>query len=257
MRSLSILLALAALPLAAQDHRKPNLTSPAPRLNGKSDLSGIWEAERTPRAEYSRVLGPAFAAEQVDYDDLTKESISLFWGMKPQDEPLTAAGAAMLKRHQGMPPTSARCLPVGVPASLFIYSFKIVQAPRETVLLAGTGDPARQIPTDGRAIPSDPGPSWMGYSVGKWQDDTFSVQTTGFNEGSWLDLSGHPRSESTRVRENYHRRDFGHMDYEVTIEDPKYYIRPVGFKASFHLVPGDDFPEFVCAENEKDRAHLR
>ena len=95
----------------------------------------------------------------------------------------------------------------------------------------------------------------MGYSVGKWQGDTFSAQTTGFNEASWLDLSGHPRGESTRIRENYSRRDLGHLDLEVTMEDPKYYTRPFTVKTQLNLVSSGDVLEFVCGENEKDRAH--
>jgi hypothetical protein len=83
------------------------------------------------------------------------------------------------------------------------------------VILLGDGDPPRQIFTDGRSLPRDTQPSWMGYSVGKWQGDTLAVETIGFNEASWLDTSGHPRSELMRIREAYHRRDFGHMDLEV------------------------------------------
>ena len=99
-------------------------------------------------------------------------------------------------------------------------------------------------------------PSWMGYSVGKWQGDTLTVETIGFNEASWLDTFGHPRSELVRIREAYHRRDFGHMDLEVTLEDPKYYTRPFTLNTQLNLIPDSDVLEFVCGENEKDRAHL-
>ena len=96
----------------------------------------------------------------------------------------------------------------------------------------------------------------MGYSVGKWQGDTLIVETTGFNEASWLDLFGHPRSELMRIREQYRRRDFGHMDLEVTLEDPKYYMRPFTLKTELNLIPDSDVLEYVCNENEKDRVHL-
>jgi hypothetical protein len=125
------------------------------------------------------------------------------------------------------------------------------------VTLFEDGDPARQIHTDGRALPKDPQPSWMGYSVGKWEGDTLIVETIGFNEMGWLDIDGHPRSESTRIRETYHRRDFGHMDLEVTIEDPKYYTRPFTVRTTLNLIPDSDVLENVCAENEKDRAHMK
>ena len=122
-------------------------------------------------------------------------------------------------------------------------------------MLLGDGDPPRQIHTDGRSLPQDPQPSWIGYSVGKWQGDTLAVDTIGFNEESWLDLFGHPRSELMRIRESYRRRDFGHMDLEVTLEDPKYYTRPFTFKTGLNLIPDSDVLEFVCGENEKDRIH--
>jgi hypothetical protein len=95
----------------------------------------------------------------------------------------------------------------------------------------------------------------MGYSVGKWQGDTLAVDTIGFNETSWLDLLGHPRSELMRIRELYRRRDFGHMDLEVTLEDTKYYTRPFTFKTGLNLIPDSDVLEFVCGENEKDQTH--
>ncbi len=267
MKWIAILLATSTLPLAAQwlnypeartprtKDGKPNLSAPAPRINGKPDLSGVWMAERTPVSELTRVLGPNFTNQQVDINDLTKEGIDVFWGLKPQEEPLRPEGVAALKRNLSKGSITSRCLPAGVPVGLFVYSFKMIQTPEEIVVLSEAGDPARQIHTDGRSLPEDPQPSWMGYSIGTWEGDKLTVHTIGFNEEGWLDLSGHPRSESTRVREQFHRRDFGHMDVEVTIEDPKFYTRPINFKAAFHLIPDSDVLEFVCAENEKDVAH--
>ncbi len=253
MKLIPILLALAALPSGqAQEYRDPQI----PRTrDGKPDLSGVWEADRTPVSEFVRVLGNNFVGEQVDLNDLTKEAIDVFWGVKSENEPLQPAGAAIVKQRETMTSPSSRCLPMGVPASLFVYGFKMVQAPRELVILPGDGDPPRQIHTDGRALPKDIEPSWTGTSVGEWRGDTLAVETTGFKEESWLDGSGHPRSESMHIRENYHRRDFGHMDVEFTFDDAKYYTRPFGMKASFHLIPEGELLEFVCTENEKDRAH--
>src|SRR3954470_23515779 len=97
-------------------------------------------------------------------------------------------------------------------------------------------------------------PLWMGYAVGRWQGDTLIVESAGFNDKTWLDGMGHPRSESARMTELYHRRDYGHVDLEVTINDPIYYTRAFTVKLSFHL--DSDVLEAVCAENEKDRVHL-
>jgi hypothetical protein len=268
MKLIAILLATTSLPLAAQwldysDARtprtkdgKPNLTAPAPRINGKPDLSGVWQAERTPKSEFVRVLGNNFANQQVDSNDVTKSALNVFWGLKPEEQPLRPEAVAILKQRANLGSPYSRCLPAGIPDGIFIYVFKMIQAPREIVVLFEGGDPARQIHTDGRSLPKDPQPSWMGYSVGKWEGDTLAVETIGFNEESWLDAFGHPRSESMRIREAYRRRDFGHMDLEVTLEDPKYYTRPFTIKAELNLISNGDVLEFVCAENEKDRSHL-
>jgi len=268
MKSIAILLATAALPLGAQwlthpdaqtprtKDGKPNLTAPAPRMNGRPDLSGVWQAQRTPMSEYARALGNDPTGIQVDLNDVTKEYLNVFWGIKPGTEPLRPEAAAIMKQRAGQAEPTARCLPAGVPSNIFIFAFKIVQAPREIVVLLEAGDPSRQIYTDGRSLPPDSQPSWMGYSVGKWEGETLAVETTGFTEQSWLDGAGHPRSESMRIRERYHRRDFGHMDLDVTVEDPKYYTRPITLKTQLNLIPDSDVIENVCTENEKDRSHL-
>jgi hypothetical protein len=267
MRFVTILLATTTLPVAAQwlnypDSRtprtrdgKPNLTAPAPRMNGKPDLSGVWQAERTPLAEFTRVLGDNIAKVQIDLNEVTKHAINVFWGLKSEEEPLRLEAVAILKQRKGLDEPVSHCLPSGVPEAIFVDAFKMIQAPREIVVLLGEGDPPRQIHTDGRSLPQDPQPSWMGYSVGKWEGDTLAVETAGFNEASWLDSVGHPRSESMRIRERYRRRDFGHMDLEVTLEDPKFYTRPFTLKTQLNLIPDSDVLEYICTENEKDRIH--
>jgi len=237
---------------------KPNLTAPAPRLNGKPELSGLWQAERTSLREYASVLGNDFTAVQIDTHDITKNVLNIFWGLKPEEEPLSAEGAAAYKRHQENPLQypHTQCLPDGVPADLFVMTFKMIEAPNEIVMLTEIGSPPRQIYTDGRSLPKNPDPTWMGYSVGKWQGDTLVVETVGLNDRGWLDGFGHPRSEAMRMTERYHRRDFGHMDLEITFDDAKYYTRPFTIKAGLKLIPDSDILEYLCAENEKDRAHL-
>lgn len=237
---------------------RPNLSAPAPRLNGKPDLSGLWQAERTPVSEFVRVLGPGLPQIQPDLNDVTKHLLNVFWDMTPEEWPLRPEAAALTGQRQasGRDFQTAYCLPSSIPAALLVLNFKIVQAPREIIVLAGTGDPPRQIYTDGRSLPKDPLPSWMGSSVGRWEGDTLIVETTGFNERAWLDGFGHPRSEAMRVTERYRRRDVGHMDLEVAFDDPKYYTRPFGFKTTLLLIPDSDVLEYVCTENEKDSAHM-
>jgi hypothetical protein len=270
-KAVTFLLAAAGLPLAAQwlNHAdswtprtkdgKPNLTSPTPRLNGKPDLSGLWQAERTPDREYGEVLGKDFAALQLDTYDITKNVLNVFWGIKPEEEPIRPEAAAILKHRQErqIEYPHTQCLPGSIPLAMLTFTFKIIQAPREIVMLAETADPPRQIYTDGRSLPKDPEPSWMGNSVGRWQGDTLVVETNGLNDRGWLDGFGHPRSESMRITERYSRRDFGHMDLEIAFDDAKYYTRPFTVKTGLKLLPDSDLIEYVCNENEKDRSHLR
>jgi hypothetical protein len=114
----------------------------------------------------------------------------------------------------------------------------------------------RQIYTDGRKVPPDPQPLWLGYSVGKWDGDVLVVDTVGFNDKTWLDGFGHAHSEDLHVVERFARRDFGHMDVQVTIDDPRTYTRPFTIKITDLLLPDTDVMESYCAENEKDRPHL-
>jgi hypothetical protein len=240
-----------------QDGR-PNLAAPAPRLSGKPDLSGLWQAERTPLSEFVRVLGPGFPQLQPDANDVTKHVINVFWDLKPEEWPVRPEAAALTQQRQksGRDFQSAYCLPASLPASLMVLNFKMIQAQKEIVVIPGTGDPPRQIYIDGRSLPKEPLTSWMGTSVGRWDGETLVVETTGFNERAWLDGFGHPRSETMRITERYRRRDFGHMDLELSFDDPKYYTRPFGFKTTLTLVPDSDILEYVCTENEKDNAHM-
>jgi hypothetical protein len=236
---------------------KPNLTAPVPRVKGKPDLSGLWQAERTPENEYNAVL-KGFTDIQPDTHDITKNVINIFWGMKPEDEPLRpeAASIFMHRRQSPQEYPHVHCLPGGIPLALLVFTFKIIQTPQEVVMLSETADPPRQIHTDGRPLPKDPDPTWMGYSVGHWDGDTFVVDTNGLNDRAWLDAFGHPRSESMHITERYRRHDFGHMDLEITFNDPKYYTRPFSIKIALRLLPGSDLFEYVCTENERDRARL-
>jgi hypothetical protein len=266
--TLCLLLAGAVTCVDAQwlDHRdpkiprtadgKPNLSAPAPRIAGKPDLSGVWQMERTSRDEFTRGLGPGFLQLQVDAADITKYVLNVFWGVKPEEEPLRPEGAAILRQRQasGQEFQGASCLPSSLPVSLSVLAFKMIQAPGEIVVVPGTGDPPRQIYTDGRSLPKNPDPNWTGYSVGSWQGDTLAVDTVGITTRAWLDGFGHPRSENMRITERYRRRDVGHMDLEVSFDDPTYYTRPFGFKTTLTLLPDTDVLEYICTENQKNRS---
>jgi hypothetical protein len=230
---------------------KVNMTGPVPRVNGKPDLSGIWQAAAEPRG-----LG-LFGLGESPNSKYFRDILSDF---KPGEEPLTPAGAEIMRRHSqpgGPLSPSLNCLPDGVPhADLLPEPFKIIQTPGVTLMLYEVETTFRQIFTDGRKQLTDPQqPSWMGYSVGKWDGDTLVVDTVGFNDLSWLDARGHGHSEEMRVEERFHRRDFGHMDVAVTITDPKTFTKPVSINFVEELLPDTDLLEHYCLEAEKDAAH--
>jgi hypothetical protein len=238
---------------------KPLLTAPAPRMSSKPDLSGVWEAARPTidaPTSYTGRATPDPVNLQIDQSDASNIRRSVFFGMNREEEPLKAEAIAVLSKRQTEQPPAVRCLPAGVPGVMMVYAFKIVQTPRLLIMIPESQEPPRQIYLDGRELPKDPEPSWMGYSTGKWEGDTLVVQTTGFKEEGWLDNAGHPRGQSMLITERFRRRNFGHMELEIRYEDPKYYTRPFTTKIILNLIPDSDIIEFVCTENEKDMQHL-
>jgi len=218
---------------------KFDMNAPAPRsANGQADLEGIWLVD-TPRW----------------LQDLTN-------GLKPGDvvmqawaEKITAERKAGLHASEE---SDANCLPQGVPKiNATPVPFKIVQQPELVAILYEAFGQYRQIFLDGRKLQDDPNPTWLGYSKGRWDGDTLVVETTGFNGKAWLDQAGHPATDALHVTERYHRRDFGHLDIGVTIEDPKVYAKPWSTTETMHLLPDTEILEFVCNENEKDVRHLK
>jgi hypothetical protein len=248
---------------------RPNLTAPPPRAaDGKPDLSGLWRVEVTPREEWVRILGPAAVETrqkvQVPTMGIGANSVwgsNVFTGIPPSEEPLKPEAREILKRRAAGGPEalpSEACMPLAFPtATLLALVHKIVQTPGLTLMLIEFDNTYRQIYTDGRALPVDPEPSWYGYSVGKWEGDTFVVETNGLNDRAWIDSSGHPRSEAMRMVERYHRRDFGHLDVEISFNDPALYTRPFRIKVTHELQPDTDILEYICTEADRNRQRAR
>jgi hypothetical protein len=199
----------------------PDLSAPAPRsTDGKPDLSGVWRAELS--AQESPKLQP--------------------WAE-------TLANSRMEDLRRDSP--EALCLP-GPIAGMGVG--KIVQTPGLLLMLYG-GTFYREIFLDGRELPNDPNPDWLGYSVGRWEGDALLVETVGFNSRTWLRGNGVPGSEQLRITERIHRSDFGHLEVRATYVDPSVLLAPWRVTARFVL---DDVQplEYVCNENERDRAHM-
>ncbi|HEY7335842.1 MAG TPA: hypothetical protein VH639_13230 [Bryobacteraceae bacterium] len=217
---------------------KPNLSAPAPRgADGKPYLSGLWKA---PSGKYL---------------------FNLAADIKPEDVPFQPWAAELFKQREenfAKDRPSARCIPHGVPDQVAVagYPFKILQLPGEVVMLFEEMTHFRQIFTDGRKLPDDPNPALMGYSVGRWMGDIFVVDTAGFSELGWLDDPGHPHTTALHIVERFRRPDFGHLEIEIVIDDPKAYTKPWTVSEHFDFMPDTDLLENVCTENEKDLPHL-
>jgi hypothetical protein len=248
---------------------KPNLTAPAPRAaDGKPDLSGVWMHELTSVEEMKRLYGDMIdEALKVDVPGMEigtqhKYAFNILVDFKPEDSPLRPETAEMMRKSAASrsPGGGGACtgMPAGFPvADLLSEPIKIVQAPRMSVILYEAGNLHRQIYTDGRGLPKEfDFPALLGYSVGHWESDVFVVETAGFNDKTPLDTLFHPHSEALRVTERFRRRDFGHMDVEMTFADPRMYTRPFTIKVPHNLLADSDIFESFC-ENEKDIAHVR
>jgi len=149
----------------------------------------------------------------------------------------------------------AACLPLGL-TQLHMHPQprKIVQTPREIVILYEANGNVRQILTDGRPLPnSDATPWWYGYSVAHWDGDTLVVETTGFRDDVWLDVEGSPLTSSGKMTERWRRLKFGLMQIDITIEDPKAYTKPFTVRVNHQLMPDTALMEFVC--EERDAVH--
>src|ERR1700681_4817016 len=241
---------------------KPNLAAPAPRApDGKPDLTGVWMHEITTVAEVRRLFGDRFeAAIKVNSPGMEigtqhKYYFDILVDFKPEESPLQPG--VKLNRPRNVAPADSCMSVIGIPVAGFLSEpIKIVQAPRETMILYEAGNLHRQVFTDRRKLPKEFDlPAFLGYSVGHWEGDTFVVETAGFNDKTSLDGMGHPHSDALHLTERFHRRDFGHLDVEMTFDDPKFYARPITMKVGFELLADSDIFEMFC-ENEKDAKHM-
>lgn len=257
-----VLAVLLAVPLAGQwiDYPapgiprtasgKPALAAPMRHMSdGTPDLSGIWQADSV-----------ADVSKGANGETLPKYFLDITRDLAPSDVPFQPWAAALYQQRSAnfaKDDPISRCLPLGVPrADADAVPFKIIQT-RGLIAILQEGDASfRQIFLDGRPLPKNPQPSWRGYSVGQWQRDVLVVETIGFNDQGWLDAFGHPHSDALRVVERFHRRDFGHMDIQITIDDPKAYRSLLTYTQSQRLTPDNEILETVCNENERDSRHL-
>jgi len=209
----------------------PIPTGPAPRAyDGKPDLSGIWINVYNPDAPAVPSLQPWAAA-------LFKQRVD----NNSKDYP------------------GAYCLPANAEPITRAFPYRIVQTPSLVVMLFDSDTPGvRQIFLNKREHPKDWDPTWSGHSIGHWDGDTFAIDTTGYNDKSWLSLSGIPHTEKLHTVERIRRLDLGHIEVEVSMEDSGAFTAPWKRTFTATLAPADtEIGEFICNENNRDVTHYR
>jgi len=228
----------------------PNLDAPAPRMaDGKPDFSGMWDIE------HNRPCPPGGCLDLYVGQEFTNIGSSLKGGL-----PYLPWAAAITKKRTEdlrLEDPNSFCLPIGiVRMHTMPLMKKVIQSPGLLVILYEHQVTYRQIFTDGRPLPVDPNPSWVGYSSGAWEGDTLVVQSTGFREGLWLDANGSPLTPEARITERFRRVNYGKMEIEITVDDLKAYRTPWTIKLNQFIVVDTELLDYICTENEKDAKHL-
>jgi hypothetical protein len=229
---------------------KPNLTAPAPRLaDGKPDISGMWGWT---------TIGPPCGSHCSDLQ-IGWEFLNIAHNFKG-NVPYQPWAAELVKKRKGdnaKDDPNVRCMPRG---ALRIwtddYYKRIFQLPDRIIIITERNMQYRQIFMDGRALPPDPNPAWNGYSVGKWEGDALVVHTIGFKDDLWLDSDGNPLTNSAKVTERIRRPNYGSLEIEMTIDDPKAYTAPWTVTMTQPVVLDSELIDYYCLENEKDFVHM-
>lgn len=239
----------AGIPRSANG--KPNLNGPAPRTpDGKPNLSGLWKAEQT------RPCDPEGCRDLP----VGEQFFDISWGRKEGPLPYRQWAADLVKERRAenaKDDPDSQCLPQSVmKMHTAPLMRKIVQIPGLIIILNERNATYRQIFTDGRALEADPNPTWQGYSTAKWEGDTLVVQSNGFRDGVWMDRNGSPMSDATKMTERIRRVNFGRLELDITVDDPKTYTSPWTVHLNQLFVPDTDLISFFCLENEKDMPHL-
>ena len=280
--SFAILAQWPAFPTAGAPQMKngqPDLNGPAPRTaDGKPDFSGVWNAPRggpgpgdgkekgkdkgkgpsdvpPPPPPLNESTGNSTGIPRGMFQNMGQ---SMPGGLLPyQPWALKIRNDRLAENSKDHP--DAHCLPLN-PVQLWFHPQprKLIQNSREIVMLAEANGGTRQIFTDGRALPNkdDVQPWWYGYSVGRWEGETLVVESTGFLDNGWIDENGSPLTNEAHVTERIRRPNYGTLEIEVTVNDPKTYTRPWTVTANQRLMPDDELIEFICGENNKSVPHL-
>jgi hypothetical protein len=234
----------------------PNLTAAAPRLpDGKPDFSGLWHvAMRNPcNAALNRFSG----CTEIGGSPLARDlGVQLPGGLPYQ--PWAAEIVKQRAADDSRDDPHVRCLPDNPPRHWGLpHLNKIVHTPKLLVVLYEVNAMYRQIFTDGRPLPDDPTPGWNGYSTARWEGDTLVVQTIGFRDNLWIDLHGSPMSDAAKMTEQLRRPNYGTLEVEITVDDPKVYTRPWTVRMDQVIELDTDLIDEFCLENEKSYERMQ
>ena len=243
------------VPRTAAGAADVNARSPR-TADGKPDLSGIWiGGHPLPCPEMLRD-----GADCAEKTPLPREAINI-GGDLPGGLPYQPWAADLVKRRMqdlGKDDPHARCLPPHFPRAYALpHLQKFIQVPGLLIILDEFNASYRQIFTDGRPLPVDPQPSWNGYSSGKWEGNTLVVETIGFRDGLWLDLNGNPMTDAARVTERFRRPNYGTLDIDITVNDPKAYTKPWTITMKESIVVDTELVDEYCVENEKSSQRFK
>ena len=253
---------------------KPNLEAPTPRTaDGKPDLSGIWEFRGRFGGQGvggtfngnrgSNTNAPTPPQPPPPPQPTSGPPLATFFNIGAGFKdglPYTSWAADLHKQRESthaMDNPDAHCLPLGL-TQLHMHPQprKIIQLPKLIVILYEAQGGVRQIFMDGRSLPhNDPDPWWYGYSVGRWEGDTLVVETTGFRDDVWLDVNGSPLTSTGKLTERFRRPNYGNLEIDITVEDPKSYTKPFTVRVNQRVLLDSELIEFVCNENEKSSHH--
>ena len=229
---------------------QPDLASVTPKtVDGKPDLSGIWEPLK------NKPCPPGGCPDFQTPQEFANIGSGIKGGLPYQKWAADLKKARMADNGKDDP--GSHCMPTGI-AKLHTTPLlrKMIQTPGLLAILYERNMNFRQIFTDGRPLPEDPDPTWNGYSTGKWVGDTLVVESNGFRDGIWLDRAGSPMTDAAKVTEKFRRPNYGKLEIELTVDDPKAYTAPWTVKLTQTIVLNTDFLDYYCEENEKDAAHL-
>jgi hypothetical protein len=235
---------------------QPDLNAPAPKTaDGKPDLTGMWEnlgwreliaqIDRTPGARFPTGGSPNGPRLFRDIGAGVEGGLPFQpWAKELRDK-------RNVDNSKDNP--DALCLPMGnMQFHTHPQPRRIVQTPGLILIIYEANYGLRTIFTDGRRLPdNDPQPWWYGYSIGRWEGDTLIVETTGFRDDGWLDIIGSPLTDKAKTIERFRRTNFGTLEIEITVDDPRAYTKPWSVKFNQRIIVDSEMIEFICAENQK------